>query len=131
MQNLRRRMQALRVVHANRQESIEQATRSSNREDAVSEQQLDNRPHLLQKVSLVDFTYMLGQICFGTKVLKRTVHKIIKCQKYDVNVIQLIPARGYVGVGRVWLISRFEEINLTSWNVQIAIAIKSKLKKNA
>ncbi|KAK9701788.1 Cysteine-rich secretory protein family [Popillia japonica] len=50
MQNLRRRMQALRVVHANRQESIEQATRSSNREDAVSEQQLDNRPHLLQKI---------------------------------------------------------------------------------
>lgn len=49
LQNLRRRVQALKIVQSNRPESIEASTASKN---SSSYKQLDNRPQLLQKVKL-------------------------------------------------------------------------------
>lgn len=47
LQNLRRRVQAVRVVQANQQESIESCNANQNN---GTDLHLDNRPHLLQKV---------------------------------------------------------------------------------
>lgn len=49
LQNLRRRVQALRVVQGNRPESIEATNASKNNSSYL---QLDNRPQLLQKVGI-------------------------------------------------------------------------------
>lgn len=53
LQNLRRRVQAVRIVQANQQESIESSSSSNGNTKTTSDSQLDNRPNLLQKVSLL------------------------------------------------------------------------------
>lgn len=58
LQNLRRRVQAVKIVQANQQESIESSSSSNCNNKNLTDPQLDNRPHLLQKVSL--------QTCFET-----------------------------------------------------------------
>lgn len=52
LQNLRKRLQAVRVVQANTQhESVESTKYNGNGNGNANEQQLDNRPQLFQKVS--------------------------------------------------------------------------------
>ncbi|CAH1113406.1 unnamed protein product [Psylliodes chrysocephalus] len=51
LQNLRRRLQTVRVLKANRAEPIEASCANNN----LSPEELDNRPYLLKKV----FTYLL------------------------------------------------------------------------
>lgn len=51
LQNLRRRLQAARIIEINHRESVEAANRNLKRTEEDQEE-LDNKQHLLQKVSL-------------------------------------------------------------------------------
>lgn len=55
LQNLRRRLQAVRVVQANKPEPIEAASCANNN---LTSADFDNRPQLLQKVKII-FTIIL------------------------------------------------------------------------
>lgn len=53
LQNLRRRLQAARVLQANKPEPVEAAGLNNN----VSPEELDSRPYLLQKVGFSNFRF--------------------------------------------------------------------------
>lgn len=62
LQNLRKRIQAVRVLQANKPEPIEVLQSTSSANNNICPDDIDNRPHLLQKVKIIVHNFIIIKV---------------------------------------------------------------------